>query len=84
MLEDGKLELSMREPGYLQIHIDCDSIMKKLKEAGGFLPFNDSSSSDAIRNAFGMSKNSFKRAIGHLYKEQQISLTDQGIALQNK
>jgi len=82
VLPDGKLELSMREPGYLQIHIDCDSIIAELEKTGeGILPYNDSSSAGSVKARFGMSKNSFKRAIGHLMKEGRIEITDRGIKL---
>ncbi len=84
VLSDGKLELSLREPGYLQIHIDCDTIIKELKTRDGFLPLNDNSTAEEIKSTLGMSKNSFKRAIGHLYKEKNISISDQGISLLKK
>ena len=73
VLDDGKLELSMREPGYLQIHIDCDAILAELGKApNGFLPYNDASGAATIKERFKMSKNSFKRAIGHLMKENKL------------
>ncbi|MCR5331835.1 MAG: RNA-binding protein [Lachnospiraceae bacterium] len=82
VLEDGKLELSMREPGYLQIHIDCDFIINELKKApGGFLPYNDASGAATVKERFKISKNSFKRAIGHLMKENKIEITEKGIRL---
>lgn len=80
--EDGKLELSMREPSYLQLGSDCDVIYEKLKEAkNGFLPYHDKSDSEVIRDTFGMTKNSFKRAIGHLMKQGLINIREDGIVL---
>ena len=82
VLNDGKLELSMREPGYLQIHLDCDRILEELEKSNGqYLPYNDTSSAESIKVRFGMSKNSFKRAIGHLMKEKKISIDEDGIRL---
>ncbi len=82
VLADGKIELSMREPGYLQINSDCDTVMKKLNESYiGFIPFGDKSDSDEIKSEFNMSKNSFKRAIGHLMKEGLIEILPNGIKL---
>lgn len=82
VLEDGKLELSMREPGYLQIHIDSDVILAELAKApNGFLPYNDASGAATIKERFRMSKNSFKRAIGHLMKENKLEITEKGIKL---
>lgn len=82
VLEDGKLELSLREPGYLQLAPDCDVIYSKLKESkDGFLPYHDKSDSEEIKSVFNMSKNSFKRAIGHLMKDHLIEILDDGIKL---
>ncbi|MCR5686156.1 MAG: RNA-binding protein [Lachnospiraceae bacterium] len=79
---DGKLELSMREPGYRQLFIDADLIMNELKKtADGFLPYHDKSSSDELKSRFNMSKNSFKRACGHLLKEGRIEILDNGIRI---
>lgn len=77
--EDGKLNLSIREKGYIQMDIDSSRIMKKLSESNGFLPYHDKSTPEEIRDAFGMSKNEFKRAIGRLYKEKRIEITNKGI-----
>ncbi len=59
--------------------VDSAKIMEKLSDNGGFLPYHDKSSPDAIRREFGMSKNEFKRAIGRLYKSRSIAITDRGI-----
>ena len=77
--EDGKLNLSIREKGYIQMDIDSAKIMDKLEENNGFLPYHDKSSPEDIRREFGMSKNEFKRAIGRLYKGRRIEITGQGI-----
>ncbi len=79
--EDGKLTLSLREKSYLQMDADSALIMDRLKAAGGFLPFSDSSQADEIREEFHISKNAFKRAIGRLYKAGAITITDEGIRL---
>jgi predicted RNA-binding protein (virulence factor B family) len=79
--EDGKLNLSLREKSHLQMDADSEIILKKLKASGGFLPFNDASSPEAIKDEFQISKNAFKRAIGRLYKEGAITITDTGIRL---
>lgn len=78
---DGRLELSLREKAYLQLDTDAERVLTLLKEAGGFLPYHDKSNPEAIKAKFELSKNSFKRAIGHLYKEGVISLEENGIRL---
>lgn len=77
--KDGKLNLSIREKGYIQMDIDSSKIMEKLSKANGFLPYHDKSNPEDIRREFGMSKNEFKRAIGRLYKGHKIEITDKGI-----
>ncbi len=82
VLPDGKLELSMREPGYLQLGSDCEAIYNKLKASGkGFLPYHDKTDSAVIRSEFNMTKNAFKRAIGHLMKDGLIDIREDGIEL---
>lgn len=77
--QDGKLELSMREPAYKEIEGDARVIIEKLKSNNGSLPLNDGSSPERIKLDLGMSKSAFKRAIGRLYKEGAIKITDEGI-----
>lgn len=78
---DGRLELSIREKAYLQLDDDAAHVLSLLKEAGGFLPYHDKSNPEAIKAKFELSKNAFKRAIGHLYKEGILSLEENGIRL---
>ena len=77
--EDGKLDLSLRDRGYIQVVSDSNLILEKLKEGNGFLGLNDKSSPEEIMEELGMSKGAFKRAIGGLYKEKIIILQDNGI-----
>lgn len=75
--EDGKLDLSLREKAYLQIDIDADSILSIINEDyKGSLPFDDKAGPEEIKDVFGLSKASFKRAVGHLYKQHKIELKD--------
>lgn len=79
VLEDGKLTLSLREKAYIQMGRDAGKIMEMLERGGGRLPFNDKASAELIREATGMSKNEFKRAVGSLYKQRLISIEQDGI-----
>lgn len=82
VLPDGKLELSMREPAHLQLSDDCELILNELKNAkNGFLPYHDKTESLILKTKFNMSKNAFKRAIGHLYKQGLIEIYENGIEL---
>ena len=82
--EDGKLTVSAREKSYVQMNTDADQIYEALKENGGILPFDDKASPEMIKEKFGISKAAFKRAVGHLLKEEKILLEDGKIRLQNE
>ena len=77
--EDGKLDLSLREKAYLQMNSDVEHVMKILEEYDGILPFNDRVSPEIIKREFNLSKNAFKRAVGHLLKEGKIEITETNI-----
>lgn len=77
---DGRLVLSIREKSYLQMDTDSALIYDALCKAGGFLPYHDKTSPDLIKAKFGLSKNAFKRAIGHLQKEGKLLIEEDGIS----
>lgn len=80
--EDGKLDLSLRQKAYLQMDKDAEYIWKELKERGGSFPFTDKTvESEEIKEQFQMSKNAFKRAIGHLLKAGKIEITKNTIKM---
>ena len=79
--EDGKLDLSLRKSGFDGLKGQEKEIMEKLERAGGFLPYNDGSDPQAIRDEFQMSKKSFKKLIGVLYRQQLIDITHKGIKM---
>lgn len=74
--EDGKLDLTLREKAYIQMDADGAKILEILDSYAGVLPFTEKASPEVIKRETGLSKNAFKRAIGHLYKERIIDLTD--------
>ena len=74
--DDGKLNLSVREKAHVQMYSDMDIIMDLLERFSGVLPFTEKASPEVIKRETGMSKNEFKRAVGHLYKERKIEIND--------
>ena len=78
---DGKLTLTLREKAHLQMDKDARYVLKVLEEYGGVLPFNDKASPEIIMREMKMSKGAFKRAVGRLYKERKILITDRNIRL---
>ncbi len=77
--EDGKLNLSIREKAYLQIGQDAQRVLEIIDSFDGVLPFNDKASPEVIRREMQMSKNEFKRAVGHLLKAGKITITEKAI-----
>lgn len=78
---DGKLELTLREKAYVQMDADAKKVLEALEEYGGILPFNDKASPEIIMREMKMSKGAFKRAVGRLYKERRIEITEKSIRL---
>lgn len=79
--EDGKLDLSARDKAHHQIFADAELVMKTIRDFDGCLPFNDKASPEVIAREFKLSKNAFKRAVGHLLKEGKIEITENNIKL---
>jgi hypothetical protein len=79
--DDNKIDLVLQPEGYKSIEPNANYLMEELKAAGGFLPFHDKTDPETIKNELGMSKKSFKKAVGSLYKDKQIKIKDDGIEL---
>lgn len=77
--EDGKLDLSIREKIPQQMQKDAELVMQVIEEYDGVLPFNDKVSPEIIERELHLSKNAFKRAVGHLLKEGKIEITEKRI-----
>ena len=58
---------------------DAELVLQALDEYAGVLPFNDKASPEVIMREMKMSKNAFKRAVGRLYKERKVEITDKSI-----
>jgi uncharacterized protein len=78
---DGKIDLRLDASGYKRVAALTDQIMEALEKNGGCLMFDDDSSPESIRQKFGVSKKSFKQALGKLYKNRQIQFINPGIEL---
>lgn len=81
---DNKVDLVLQTPGYKSIEPNANYILEELKAAGGFMPLHDKSTPEEIKNELGLSKKSFKKAIGSLYKDKQILIEADGISLVSK
>ena len=76
---DGKLDVTLRDKAYIQMEDDAEKVMQIIEEFAGVLPFGDKASPEVIKRETGLSKNAFKRAVGRLYKEHRIEITDKCI-----
>ena len=79
--EDGKIDLSVRRKAYEQISEDAEKVMELINSFDGILPFTDKATPEVIKLHTGMSKNEFKRAVGHLLKEGRIVKTEKALRL---
>ena len=81
--EDDKIDVSLQKPGFEKIKDLSDIIIEKLKGNNGFLTISDKSPPEEIYKMFEVSKKSFKKAIGTLYKKKIIKIEKNSIKLLN-
>jgi hypothetical protein len=79
--EDGKLDITRRANKEDQMDEDAAKVLQVLEEYAGVLPFSDKASPETIMREMQMSKAAFKRAVGRLYKERKIEITEKSIRL---
>jgi predicted RNA-binding protein (virulence factor B family) len=77
VLRDGRIELSLRKHAHEELADDATRILDVLRSPNA-PRIGDKSSPDAIRDAFGLSKKAFKRAVGRLLKEQSLTIGADG------
>ena len=82
--DDQKLDLCLQKSGYKTIDALSKKIMDKLQQRDGFIPITDKSQPKTIADLFGVSKKTFKKTIGNLYKKRMITIEQDGIRLQYK
>ncbi len=82
--EDGKLDLSIRKKGLLQLDEDAEKILDLLDSYSGALPFSDKAAPEVIKYETGMSKNEFKRAVGRLLKQGKVEIGEKTIRRVNR
>jgi hypothetical protein len=79
--DDGLVDAALQIQGIKNLDQSKNKIMQMLKSSGGTSPLNDKSHPGEIKNILGMSKKTFKSAIGMLYKDKKILITKEGIKL---
>ncbi len=79
--EDGTLGITTRKKRLDEREVLTEKILNYIKENGGFMPFNDKSSSEDIKKEFNTSKNYFKMTLGGLMKQKLITQDKEGTRL---
>ena len=82
--EDLKIDISLQRSGYQRVDNISQSILKTIKDLGGSIAVADKSPPEDIYSLFGVSKKTFKKAIGALYKKRLITIDTNGIKLAQK
>lgn len=77
--EDGGVALSLSPAGFVAAQGLGPVILEALRREGGFLPISDTATPEEIRDAFGVSKGTYKKAIGTLMKQGEITIEHHGI-----
>ena len=79
--EDNKIDLSLQKSGFELVDDVKWRILNMMKQNEGFLALTDNSSPEEIKAKFQISKKAFKKAVGALYRERLVKITDKGIEL---
>lgn len=77
--DDGKIDIALQHSGKRLITGFAQTLMHELYNADGFLPYGDHSPAEEIADRFHVSKKTFKKTIGTLYRQRAIEITDSGI-----
>ncbi|MCB0462876.1 MAG: S1-like domain-containing RNA-binding protein [Flavobacteriaceae bacterium] len=77
----NKLDIALGQIGYRNIEPNAQRILDELEDNSGFLPLTDKSDPETIKSNLQMSKKSFKKAVGSLYKQRSIEIREDGIYL---
>ena len=79
--EDGKIDLTLQKDGQKKVEDFSEVLLQFIKDQGGHTSLNDKSAAEDIYDTFGVSKKTFKKAVGDLYKKRLIVLEEGGIRL---
>lgn len=79
--QDGKIDLELQQGGGRKVDDFSEVLLQHIKENQGFTPINDKTDAEVIYETFGVSKKTFKKAVGDLYKKRLVVLEEGGIRL---
>lgn len=81
--EDGKIDLLLQKTGQAKVEDFSATLLDYIREQGGRIALNDKSPAEEIYATFGVSKKTFKKAVGDLYKKHLVVLEEDGIRIRN-
>ena len=76
---DNKIDVTLRPIGYDKVEPNAKRILQRIEAGGGYLDLHDKSDPKEIRRRLEMSKKTFKKSIGLLYRENIIRIEDDGV-----
>ena len=79
--EDNLIDLSLQKVGFKNVLSATDTILDYLDAHDGYLDLHDKSSPDEIAEKFSMSKATFKKSIGVLYRHRKVLIKPDGVYL---
>lgn len=79
--EDKSLDISLQKQGLDNLNESAELILKVLQDNKGFLPLSDASDPEDIYDILSMSKKTFKRSVGMLYKQKLVRIEPDGLRL---
>lgn len=79
--EDGKIDLELQQGGDRKVDDFSEVLLQHIKDNQGFTTMNDKTDAELIYATFGVSKKTFKKAVGELYKKRLVVLEEGGIRL---
>lgn len=77
--EDGKIDLILQKPGFEKVDDFSKTLLQYIRDNGGKIDLTDKSPAEEIYDVFSVSKKTFKKAVGDLYKKRLVVLRDNSI-----
>lgn len=82
--DDNKVDLRLQPEGYANVESASAAVLHYLQQNKGVLPLGDKSPADEIYRILKMSKKTFKKTIGGLYKQRLVEIEDEQVKLVEK
>ena len=79
--EDGKIDLVLDKSGKERVTDFSPVLLEYIRTHGGRIGFGDKSPAEDIYATFSVSKKTFKKAVGELYKARLITVSDYALEL---